>query len=230
MDRQKLKKAFKAAFPGTIPVFTGFLVLGLAYGMLMQTKGYGAVWSLLMSLIVFGGSVQYLAISLLTIPFNPIQAFLLSLMVNARHLFYGISLLDKYKGLGKLRAFLIYTMCDETFSLCYGLEAPEGVDRGCFYFAISLLNYLYWAVSSFLGGILGSFISFNTKGMDFALTALFVVMFIEQLRDKNKRIAGLIGIAGTTASLVIFGADKLVIPAMVIIAASLLMGRKKLCI
>ncbi len=225
----RLKQAFKAAFPSTLPVFTGFLILGIAYGMLMQTKGYGVLWSVLMSAIVFGGSMQYVAITLLTTVFNPIQAFFLSLMVGARHLFYGISMLKKYRGLGKIRPILIYTLCDESFSLCNGVEVPDGVDRGYFYLAISLLNYSYWVISTFLGGLLGNLISFNTTGMDFALTALFVVMFIEQVRQKDRRIPGLIGIVCTLVALLIFGAKSMLIPAMVLIAISLIIGREKLC-
>ena len=137
-------RALRAAFPATIPVMTGFLCLGTAYGLLMQSKGYGPGWSVLMSAIAFGGSMQFVAVTLLTTAFDPVQAFLLSVMVNARHMFYGLSLLDKYKGLGKVRAFLIYVLCDETFSLVSTLEPPEGVARRDFYFWISLLDYLYW--------------------------------------------------------------------------------------
>lgn len=129
MTSTRWGRAFRAAFPATIPVMTGFLCLGLAYGVLMQTKGYGPLWSTLMSAIAFGGSMQYVAITLLTTAFDPLQAFLLSVMVNARHIFYGLALLDKYKGLGKIRAFLVYVLCDETFSLVSTVEPPEGVER-----------------------------------------------------------------------------------------------------
>ncbi len=141
----------------TLPVLTGFLVLGLAYGVLMATKGYGPLWAGLFSAVAFCGSMQFVAITLLTTVFDPFQAFLLSLMVNARHIFYGLSLLEKYKGLGWKRWFCIYTLCDENFSLTSTVEPPEGVDRGTFFFAISLLDWLYWVVSSILGGVLGNF-------------------------------------------------------------------------
>ncbi len=120
----QFKEAFLAAFPYAIPVMTSFIILGIAYGVLMQTKGYGTLWSVLMSAIAFCGSMQFFAITLLTVPFNPIQAFLLSLMVNARHLFYGISMLEKYNNLGKIRFFLIYTLCDETFSIASSAPCP----------------------------------------------------------------------------------------------------------
>lgn len=224
----EFRKAFKAAFPHTIPVLTGFLTLGMAYGVLMQTKGYGAIWSGLMSLIAFCGSMQFVAITLLTSVFNPLQALLLSIMVNARHLFYGISMLDKYKGLGKARGILIFMLCDETFSISSSIEPPAEVNRKYFYLTISVLDYLYWTTGTLLGAILGNFITFDTTGLDFALTALFVVLFLEQMKKKSNWVPGVIGLMGTFISLQIFGADNLVIPAMLIILAVLILGRKKL--
>ena len=222
------RAALRAAFPATIPVMTGFLCLGIAYGVLMQSKGYGPLWSVLMSAIAFGGSMQFVAITLLTTAFDPIQAFLLSIMVNARHMFYGLSLLDKYKGLGKVRPFLIYVLCDETFSLVSTLEPPEGVERKDFYFWISLLDYLYWITGTALGGLAGNLITFDTTGLDFALTALFVVLFLEQWKKAENRPAGIIGILCAAASLAVFGADNMVIPAMVLVLAVLLGGRHRL--
>ena len=182
-----------------------------------------------MSAVAFCGSMQFVAITLLTTSFDPIQAFLLSIMVNARHLFYGISMLDKYKGLGKIRPFLIFVLCDETFSISSSIEPPETINRKYFYFSISLLDYLYWVLGTFLGGILGSFITFNTKGLDFVLTALFVVLFLEQMKNKENWISGGIGLACTGISLLLFGANALVIPAMMLILLVLLIGRPKLC-
>lgn len=227
--QKEFKKAFKAAFPNTIPVLTGFLVLGMAYGVLMNSKGYGVVWAVLMSAIAFCGSMQFVAITLLTAVFNPLQAFLLSLMVNARHLFYGISMLEKYKGLGKVRPFLIYVLCDETFSISSSVEPPEGISRKYFYFSISLLDYSYWVFGTFLGGVIGNLVTFDTTGLDFVLTALFVVLFLEQWKEKQNRVSALIGIGGTVLSLLLFGANNLVIPAMIIILAILMVGRNKVC-
>ena len=227
--RSTTKSALRAAFPVTIPVLTGFTCLGLAYGVLMETKGYGPLWATLMSAIAFGGSMQFVAITLLTTVFDPIQAFLLSIMVNARHIFYGLSFLDKYKGLGKIRAYLIYTLCDESFSLISTVEPPEHVEKKDFYFWISFLNYSYWVVATALGGLLGKFITFDTTGLDFALTALFVVLFMEQWKKKENRFAGVVGIACAAASLAIFGADRMVIAAMALILLVLLGGRKRVC-
>lgn len=221
--------ALKAAFPSTIPVLTGYGCLGLAYGLLMAANGYGPLWSALMSAIGFGGSMQYVAITLLVTAFDPLQAFLLALMVNARHIFYGLSMLDKYRGLGKVRLFLIYVLSDETFSLVSTLEPPERVARKDFYFWISLLDYSYWVAATALGGLLGRLLTFDTTGLDFALTALFVVLFLEQWKKKENRPAGMIGIACAAVSLAVFGADRLVIPAMVLILAVLLGGRRRLC-
>ena len=140
-----------------------------------------------MSAIGFGGSMQYVAITLLVTAFDPLQAFLLALMVNARHIFYGLSLLNKYKGLGGARFFMVFALCDETFSLVSTLEPPEGVARKDFYFWITLLDYLYWVGGTALGGLLGRFITFDTTGLDFALTALFVVLFLEQWKKPENR-------------------------------------------
>ena len=227
--RSSTKSALRAAFPVTVPVLTGFTCLGLAYGVLMETKGYGPLWSTLMSAIAFGGSMQFVAITLLTTVFDPVQALLLSVMVNARHIFYGLSFLEKFKGLGKIRAFLIYTLCDESFSLISTVEPPEYVEKKDFYFWISFLNYSYWVVATALGGLLGKFITFDTTGLDFALTALFVVLFMEQWKKKENRFAGVTGVVCAAAALAIFGADRMVIAAMVLILLVLLGGRKRLC-
>ena len=224
------RRALRAAFPHTIPVLTGFLVLGIAYGILMESKGYGAGWSVLMSAVAFGGSMQFVAITLLTTAFAPVQALLLSIMVNARHVFYGLSMLDKYKGLGKLRAFLIYTLCDETFSIVCSVPPPVGLPPKLFYFWVSLLNYLYWILGSFLGGVAGRFLTFDTTGLDFVLTALFVVLFLEQIRRPENRAPGFVGLGATVVSILTvgrtFGQDQIVIPAMALLLVILLLGRK----
>lgn len=227
--RLERRKALAAAFPHTIPVLTGFITLGMAYGVLMQKNGYGVIWSVLMSAIAFCGSIQYVAITLLTTAFQPFQAFLLSIMVNARHLFYGLSMLDKYRGLGKVRGFLMFSLCDETFSIGCSINPPEGISRKYFYFFVSLLNYLYWIVGTFLGGILGNLITFDTTGLDFALTALFIVLFLENWKKRENRISGIVGIVCAVVALVIVGADNFVIPAMVLILSVLTIGRDKVC-
>ena len=227
--KHKFTKALSAAFPHTLPVLAGFLVLGIAYGMLMLEKGYGPQWSVLMSAVAFCGSMQFVAITLLTTAFQPLEALILSLLVNARHLFYGLSMLDKYKGFGKVKGFLIYTLCDETFSIVSSSTPPEGVEPKYFYLSISLLDYLYWVGGTLIGGLIGNWMPFDMKGLDFALTALFVVLFLEQMKKKDNWVLGLIGIACALISRLVFGSANMVLPALAIILITLLAGRKKLC-
>ena len=227
-ETRPFKGSVAAAFPHTVPVLTGFLVLGIAYGMLMQSKGYGAPWALLMSGVAYCGSMQFAAISLLTSAFDPLGAFVMSLLVNARHLFYGVSLLEKYRGIGSAKPVLIYLLCDETFSIISSVEPPEGVRPGNFYLAISVLDYLYWVGGTLLGSLAGQFIRFDTTGLDFALTGLFVVLFIEQVSNPKNRASGVVVLGCSVAALALFGADRLVIPAMILVLAALLIGSKKL--
>ncbi len=222
------KKALKAAFPLTLPVFTGFLFLGIAYGILMNSKGYGIGWTLLMSLVVFAGSAQYAVIPLLTTGFHPLSVLLLTLMVNARHLFYGLSMLNTYKETGRFKPYLIFGLCDETFSLLSSTRPPEGVDRNWFRFFITLLHHSYWVLGSAIGGFLGSVVSFNMKGLDFVLTAFFVVMFIEQWRTRDGRKPAVIGIVSSVACLAVFGKANFIIPSMITILAILTVFQKKL--
>lgn len=225
----RLRAAIQAAFPHTLPVLMGFACLGLTYGVLMAAKGYGPIWSLLMSAIAFGGSMQYVAISLLTIPFNPLQAFLMSLMVNARHLFYGLSMLPKYRGMGRARDVLVFMMCDETFSIACSAEPPENVPARDFYLAISVLNYLYWVTASFAGGLIGGLLAFDLTGLDFVLTALIFVLFLEKWEHRANRPSALAGVAAAIICLALFGQSRFIIPAMGVILAALLLGRKKTC-
>ena len=222
------KDALKAAFPHTIPVFTGFTFLGIAYGILMNSKGYGVGWTALTSFMVFAGSAQYVAITFLTSVFNPIYALLITLMINARHLFYGISMLDKYKSTGKLKPYLIFGLCDETFSITCSTEPPEGVNRNWFMFFITMLDHSYWVFGSTLGALLGSMISFNTRGLDFVLTALFVVIFLGQWKTQKNHKPAIIGVLCSIISLVVFGQSNFIIPSMIAILVILTVSRKAL--
>lgn len=219
-------KALRAAFPYTIPVFTGFTFLGIAYGILMNSKGYGVIWPILMSLIVFAGSAQYVAITFLTTIFNPVNALIMTLVVNARHLFYGISLLDKYRFTGKFKPYLIFGLCDETFSIACSVDPPENIDKNWFYFFITLLNHTYWVLGSAIGGLLGSMLEFDTKGLDFALTALFVVIFVDQWKNHKDHKPAIIGVVCSIICLMIFGQRIFVIPSMITILAVLTIIRK----
>ena len=222
------KRALKSAFPHTIPVMTGYVFLGAAYGILMNSKGYGVIWALLMSLIVYAGSAQYAAITFLTSAFNPLYAFLLTLMVNARHMFYGLSLMSKIKGAGKLKIFITYWLSDETFSVLCAAEPSEGVDRSWFMFFISFLHYIYWSAGTVIGSLVGDMITFNTKGLDFALTALFVVIFISQWKSQKSHEPAVIGVLCTVVCLVLFGQNNFVIPSMIAIIIVLTSMRNKI--
>ena len=228
MAQHSITRAVRAAFPHTVPILTGYLVLGAAYGLLMQTTGFGAPWVLLMSAVAYCGSMQFVAITLLAGAYDPLQALLMSLMVNARHLFYGVSMLGKYRGIGAVKPLLIYTMSDETFSVVSSVQPPAAVPPSDFYLGVSLRGYFYWFGGALLGYVAGQFITFDTTGLDFALTGLFAVLFIEQLKNPQNRASGVIGLVCTTAALAVFGPDSLVIPAMLLVLAVLLVGRKKL--
>lgn len=223
----KSNSALRAAFPATIPVLTGYLCLGFAYGLLMVSQGFAPFWAILMSVVVYGGSIQFLAVTLLSSAFDPIAAALLSLMVNARHIFYGLSLLEPYRAAGAVRPVLIALLTDETFSVVSATEPPEGVSRRSYCLWVSLLDYGYWVAGTALGAFCGNFLTFDTTGMDFALTALFVVLFLEQWKKRENRFSGVAGICASTVSLALFGAESMVIPAMVMIMAILLGGRKR---
>ena len=229
MGKGSFRRALGAAFPVTVPVMTGYLCLGFAYGVLMADAGYGLGWALLLSAICYAGSMAFLTVELLTVAFDPVSALLMSVMVNARHAFYGLSMLEKYRGTGWARPFLIFSLTDETFSLVSTLEPPEGVSRRDFCFWISLLDYGYWFLGSGLGAVVGGVLPFDSTGMDFALTALFLVLFLEQWSRRENRPAALAGLGCTVLSLAVFGPDRLVIPAMALLLIVLLGGRKKGC-
>ncbi|NLZ80872.1 MAG: branched-chain amino acid ABC transporter permease [Clostridiales bacterium] len=221
-------RALKAAFPHTIPVFMGYIFMGLVFGILLRVKGYHFGWALLMSIVIYAGSMQYVAVTLLTPGISLIHVAIMTLMVNARHMFYGLSMIGKFKTMGKKKPYMIFSLTDETYSLLCGAVPLPGVDENWFYFFVSLLNQLYWIVGCTLGGILGSFFTFETKGMDFAMTALFVVIFIEQWKSSKNHTSALLGIIISIICLLAFGADYLIIPAMIGIFLALTLLRSKL--
>lgn len=223
---QTIRKAFRSAFPYTIPIFAGFWFLGLTYGIYMNVSGFSFWYPMLMSLTIFAGSVEFVAVNMLMGAFNPAQALAMTLMINARHLFYGISMLDKYKGTGWKKFYLIFGMCDESFSINYTAEIPEDVDRGWFMFFVTLLNHFYWFSGAALGGIFGSLIHFNTDGLEFVMTAMFVVIFMEQWLKDRRHTSALLGLGLSAFCLVAFGADHFIIPAMAAILAALTFLRK----
>lgn len=221
-----IKKAFKATFPYTIPIFAGFWFLGMTYGIYMNVSGFSFLYPMLMSITIFAGSMEFITVDLLLGSFNPVQAFLMTLMINARHLFYGISMLDKFRGTGLKKLYLIFGMCDESFSINYTAKIPPDVDRGWFMFFVTLLNHFYWFSGSTLGGIFGSLIHFNTEGLDFVMTAMFTVIFLEQWLKDRQHISALLGLGISLLCLWIFGADNFIIPSMAAMLMMLTLLRK----
>ena len=219
-------RALRAAFPYTIPIFAGFWFLGLTYGIYMNVSGFSFLYPMLMSLTIFAGSVEFITVNLLLGAFNPLQALFLTLMVNARHLFYGLSMLDKFRGLGWKKVYLIFGMCDESFSINYTAQIPPDVDRGWFMFFVTLLNHFYWFSGSTLGGIFGGLIQFNTEGLDFVMTAMFTVIFLNQWEKDRQHYSALIGLAAPLACLVFFGSGSFLLPSMGCILILLLALRK----
>ena len=220
------RKALIAAFPHTIPIFAGFWFLGMAYGIYMHVSGFGFWYPLIMSMTIFGGSLEFLAVSMLLAPFAPLQVFIMTLMIQARHLFYGISMLEKYKGTGWKKPYLIFGMCDESFSINYTAEVPDGIDKGWFYFWVTLLNQFYWVSGATIGGLLGNLIHFNTEGLDFVMTAMFVVIFLEQWLKEKHHISAWVGLAASVGCLMVFGPDQFLIPTMICVLAVLTAFRK----
>lgn len=206
----------------------GYLFLGVAFGVLLQKNGYGVFWAILMSAVIYAGSMQFLAINFLTPGVGVLSIIFMTLMVNIRHIFYGLSMLERFRGTGKKKPYLIFSLTDETFSLLCSADPPQGVDRGLFYFFISLLDQVYWVAGSALGGLAGALLSFNTKGIDFAMTALFVVIFVNQWRESKQHLPALCGLGLTALCLLVFGADNFLLPALLLILAALLLCRRRL--
>lgn len=223
-----MRKTIKQALISTLPVLTGYLVLGFGFGIIMDAAGFGVVLTLAMSLLIYAGSMQYAAIGLLTGGASLITVALTTLAVNARHLFYGISMLDKYKGMGLRKPYLIFALTDETYSLVCTEHLPvPAPQRKNYYFFVSLLDHIYWVTGSVLGALFGKVVQFNSAGIDFALTALFLTVFLEQWLNGKKHTPALVGVAASAACLLIFGAQKFLIPAMLLIALILCLDKEE---
>ena len=222
------QKAFRAAFPLTLPILAGFLFLGCSYGVLMVSKGFSIWYPIFMATFIFAGSMEFVTVHLLLSAFQPLSAFFLALMVNARHLFYGISMLETYRGTGRKKWYLIFGMCDESFSINFSAKIPEDVDKGWFYFFVTLLNQIYWVSGTALGAVLGSFITISTKGIEFVMTALFTVIFLDQWMETKRHIPSAIGILFSVLYLALFGAEHFMLPAMAAIVLFFALFRNKL--
>ncbi len=222
-----MKKTARQAFVDTIPVLTGYLVLGFGFGIILKANGYGVFVAFIMSLLIYAGSMQYVAIGLLAGGASLVTVALTTLMVNARHLFYGISMLEKYKKTDKRKAYLIFTLTDETYSLVCNDDLNIPVEeRNNYYFLVSFFNHMYWVTGSVLGAFMGSVVKFNSEGIDFALTALFLTVFIEQWLSTKKHAPAIIGVAISVICLVLFGKDNFLIPTMMGISLVLCLDKE----
>lgn len=221
-------KAFKAAFPYTVPIFAGFWFLGIAYGLLMNKSGFAFYWPMLMAMTIFSGSVEFVAVKMLLGQFHPLQSFLVALLICARHLFYGLSMLDKFKGMGWKKIPLIYGMCDETFSINFTARIPDGVDKGWFMLWVTVLDYSYWVTGAAIGGLAGDLIHFNTRGLYFVMTAMFVTIFMEQWLKEKNHTASVAGVVISVVCLVVFGPEHFVIPAMAVMLITFMSVRNSL--
>jgi len=217
-----MKKNIERAFIKSLPVMAGYIVLGIGFGILLKKAGYGLFWSFLMGLTIYAGSMQYVAVSLLTSGASLISVALTTLMVNARHLFYGISMIDKYEGAGNKKPYLIFALTDETYSILCSDDIPEGVDRHGYSFFVSLFNQCYWVFGCVLGSLLGTIVTFDTAGIEFSMTALFVTVFVEQWLTTKNHLPAIVGLVCSIICLVIFGAESFLIPTMITITLALL--------
>ncbi|MBR2459750.1 MAG: AzlC family ABC transporter permease [Clostridia bacterium] len=223
-----MKRTLKTAFLATLPVMTGYLVLGFGFGIIMRSEGFGIPITFVMSLAIYAGSMQYVAVGLMTGGASLITTVLTTLMVNARHLFYGISMLDRYRDTGKAKPYLIFGLTDETYSLvCGELPDIDTVHTRAYYILVTLFDHFYWVLGSVLGAVLGTLVSFNSEGIDFALTALFVTVFLDQWLNTKKHAPAIIGTITSTACLLIFGSDSFLIPSMLVIALILSLYRSE---
>lgn len=222
------KKAFQAALPHTLPICVGFLFLGMSYGFLMHSRGFSFWYPLLMSLLIFAGSMEFVTADLLLAPFAPFSAFLLTLMINARHLFYGVSMLDRFRNCGWKKPYLIFGMCDESFSVNCTVPPPEGVDRGWFMFFVTLLNHCYWVAGATAGALLGYVLHFDATGIEFVMAALFVVLFLDQWEAADRHGPALTGLSCALLCLFLFGGDGFMLPAMALIIFGVSFGGRNL--
>lgn len=220
------KKALKTVFLDTIPVMTGYLFLGVSFGILLGETGYGVVWAFCMALFMYAGSAQFLAVSLLASHASILSSAIAIFLLNARHIFYGISLIDAYKGAGKKKPYLIFALTDETYSLVTQNQPPEGISRHTYCFLVTFLDHIYWICGCVLGNVMGSTLPISFEGVEFVLTALFVTMFVEQWLANKNHLPALIGVICTAVCLMLVGSEFFLIPSMAAIALLLTVTRK----
>ena len=216
-------RAFRAAFPATVPVLMGYLAIGMAFGLMLEAIGYNFIWAFFMSLTIYAGSGQYLGVELLDTGAALGSVAVMTFILNFRHLVYGLSMLEKFKGMGLRKLYMIFSLTDETYALLSSARVPERVDPHAYYFAIALLDQSYWILGSVLGSVAGALIGFDTTGIDFAMTALFLVIAVDQWQTYRSHLPVLLGSGVTVVSLALLGPDAMLIPALCVIVVSLLL-------
>ena len=221
------KRDAAAAFHTSVPIMVTFLVLGTGYGILMQKHGFGWIWSMLSGIVIFSGTVQFVSVSLLS-GGSILMALITALMVSARHSFFSISMIGRYRTEGKRKWYLFYALCDETYAVLCKEEEPEGVNKSAYRVLVTLFDQASWVLGSALGGLSGSFLPFDSTGIDFAMTALFTTVFIQQWIDSRCHIPAMLGLGATFACRLLFGRDLFLIPSMAIIIAVLIIMRRKI--
>lgn len=229
MEKKTLiKNSFKAAFPHTLPIMAGYVFLGFAYGIYMHSLGFNFLYPTIMAIVIYGGSLEFVAAASLVSDFAPAQMFIVAFLIQSRHIFYGLTMLDKYKGLGIKKYYLIFGLTDETFAVNSSVNVPENADKGWFYVFVTMLDKSYWVTGAFLGGLTGAVLPFDLTGLDFVMTAMFVVIFLDKWLADKKHYSALIGVISTTLCLIIFGANSFMIPSMVLITSLLCAFEKKI--
>lgn len=230
METQKtgVPALVRAAFPHTVPVLTGYVFMGMAFGILLVSKGFAPVWATIMALTIYAGSGQFVAVGLMASGFDPLGAVLVTLMVNARHVFYGISMLERFKKYGKAKYYMIFALTDETFALLSSVQTPAGLDEEKFSLTISILDQSYWVLGCTLGGLIGSAMPINTTGIDFVMTALFVVIFLEQWRVRANRTPALIGLGVSILCRLVFGPEWFILASMAVLVVVFSLSRTRL--
>lgn len=222
------RKALAAAFPITVPVLMGYLAIGIAFGLMLEAIGYNVIWAFFMSLSIYAGSGQYLGVELLATGAVLGQVALLTFLINFRHLVYGLSMLEKFRGMGKRKWYMIFSLTDETYALLAGANPPPGVSPRDFYFSVAVLDHCYWILGSVIGSVAGALLKFDTTGVEFAMTALFLVIAVDQWKSYRSHIPAILGAVATLVCLKLVGADAMLLPALAIIVVVLLVLRSRL--
>ena len=217
----------RKSFMTSLPVMAGYIVLGTGFGILLRSAGYGTLWALAMSLFIYAGSMQFVGVSLITGAASVLTTAVTTVMINARHLFYSISMISRYKDAGKVKPYLIFALTDETYTLLSDGKIPEGADPDAYRFLVSFFDHCYWVLGSVLGSFAGEFLPFDSTGIEFSMTALFTASFVEQWLSAGSHLPALTGLLSTALCLVLFGPENFLIPSMILITVilSALRGR-----